>query len=311
MKQSFLLWGKFCYQQQQILINRHFSICHKYQHFLKQVVIQGKDDGGEITSKFIENGIVEITIKNIKKKNAISGKMMNDLAVIVDNLTNLGPNRPVSLIMRGFGDYFCSGADLSLAEDTLNSGKKGIEMSYFMTDVLNTIRSFDMVSLCIINGPAIGGGAEITTACDFRLIFKSNKYSTLPTICFIHAKVGASPGWGGANRLHAILGRNKSLKLLGGSLIVHPEQALQIGLVDDIFENDSDECDDTEMLKAAKLFLHPYLSQRYPNSIKAIKTILHSCSADPVNSEKIETAVFGQRWAGPDNLEAISRHRGK
>lgn len=44
-------------------------------------------------------------------------------------------------------------------------------MSQFMTDALTRLRASGLISVCLINGSCIGGGAELATVCDYRLSF--------------------------------------------------------------------------------------------------------------------------------------------
>ena len=106
-------------------------------------------------------------------------------------------------------------------------------MCRFMTDALNRLRNLDCISVSIIDGPAVGGGAELTTATDFRVI-SEDAY-----ICFIHARRNLTPGWGGGSRLVSIIGRNKALRLLAAAEKVSPQQALSMGLVDKISSKES------------------------------------------------------------------------
>jgi enoyl-CoA hydratase/carnithine racemase len=41
-------------------------------------------------------------------------------------------------------------------------------MSLFMTDAFTRLRTSGLISLCLINGPAVGGGSELITVCDYR-----------------------------------------------------------------------------------------------------------------------------------------------
>ena len=119
----------------------------------------------------------------------------------------------------------------------MNTSELAILMSQFMTDAFTRLRCSGFVSVCLINGSAVGGGAEIATVCDYRykinftenFFHPSEHYYIVLTkfvveinnlffdvrlmidtpgkyICFIHAKIGASPGWGGASRLVSIVG---------------------------------------------------------------------------------------------------------
>jgi enoyl-CoA hydratase/carnithine racemase len=128
-----------------------------HAQFLDMVRDQG---AGEITFE-IDNRIGEIKLRNAKKRNAMSGKMMNDLANIVDEIV---PEKSLpckyditGLILTGEGDdAFCAGADFHLIKTIVNTSEKGGIMSEFMTDCLERIRQSGVVSLCHINGSAHG-----------------------------------------------------------------------------------------------------------------------------------------------------------
>lgn len=275
------------------------TLSRRHAPFLQMVRNQGPNSG-VIELDRIDNNVIRLRISNAAKKGAMSGRMMNDLASAIDEIIGMETDKPSCVVISGSNSMFCSGADFELATSVLNSKEGGIAMCNFMTDALTALRNSDMLSLCVINGPALGGGAEITTSCDFRIIAKQAR------ICFVHAKVGASPGWGGGYRLSSIVGRHHALRLLCGSVEVKPTEALSIGLVDDIFnvnpEDDMNEATDTIALQ----FLQPFLQQPFQVSVRGAKAIV--AAADEASYEKcrnIERRIFGSRWAGKDNIAAI------
>lgn len=275
----------------------------KYASFLKSVENNGKQDGGRIFHQYIyDNKVCQITIDNQKKRNSISGRMMCDIARIFDEI--LYDKKPLAVIIHGQGDMFCSGADLSLSLNEINTPEKGLQMSYFMTDALNSLRAADILSVALLNGPAIGGGAELATTCDWR-IMNFHAY-----IQFVHAKIGASPGWGGAVRLINIVGRQHALHLLGTSERVDVDRALAIGLVDkqDISHPAylvSGKSMQEVQLQTALGFLSPYLNQPYPSSVRGIKSII--AASESGQTFAVEKQVFGRQWASEDNKHAISK----
>jgi enoyl-CoA hydratase/carnithine racemase len=110
---------------------------------------------------------------------------MYQLADIVDGLSSNQNNDLTCLVIRGVGDdAFCSGASFDLVKNVVNNPLKGKMMAEFMTDCLNRIRQSGLISICYINGPALGGGAELTTVADFRII------NSKARIQFVHAKLG-------------------------------------------------------------------------------------------------------------------------
>lgn len=251
----------------------------------------------------VDGKVVSISLNNPDKRNAISGKMMFELAIIIDTITDPSNLKDlVGLVLRGCGDEaFSAGADFSLVKNYVNSPSLGLLMGSFMTDALNRIRQCGLISVCVINGSALGGGAEITTACDFRIMRRPDSSSEkAPFVQFVHAKIGASPGWGGARRLTHIVGRKEALMLCAASVPLDAERALKIGFVDGYVEAHEHDAD------AGVRFLQPFLAQPYAGSVRAIKGAIGSVEDEsPAESRRIELSLFGQRWFSDDNQIAL------
>ena len=92
-----------------------------------------------------------------------------------------------ALIIHGANNFFCSGGDLNMVKQILNK-KSGFEMSELMKLNFNRLQNLSLITLCIVQGKAIGGGAELLTVCDFRLATRSSK------IGFVHKKLGITTG---------------------------------------------------------------------------------------------------------------------
>ena len=183
------------------------NLIEKHAAFLE--LVKGHGTGSVLLEPTQHEQVAILRLANIERKNAISGRMMFDLANIIDKITDDDSRVYSGLIVTGDGNIFCAGADFGLAKEVLTTPEHGSAMSGFMSDALNALRSSDIVSVCLLNGPAVGGGAEITTSCDFRLMTPAS-YAT-----FIHARMGVTPGWGAVGRLMSIVGRANALKLLG------------------------------------------------------------------------------------------------
>eukprot|EP00596_Hydrurales_sp_CCMP1899_P004208 CAMPEP_0119047928 /NCGR_PEP_ID=MMETSP1177-20130426/55834_1 /TAXON_ID=2985 /ORGANISM="Ochromonas sp, Strain CCMP1899" /LENGTH=251 /DNA_ID=CAMNT_0007023127 /DNA_START=312 /DNA_END=1067 /DNA_ORIENTATION=- len=251
---------------------------------------------------------------------------MNQLADVVDELLlrDLKKEFLISgLIVRASGKTFCAGADLTLVRDIVNTSEKGISMSLFMTDAFTRLRTSGLISLCLINGPAVGGGSELITLCDYRLMVSS----AAAHICFIHAKLGASPGWGGGHRLVSIVGRQHALRLLGTSIKISAIEALQIGLIDGIKDSPTDELTqskttkeekcfiegdipeyDLSLLAAGETFLSPWTIQKFPESLHVIKQIVASTEyLSNKDTAALEHKTFGSLWGSENNMKATKK----
>jgi ethylmalonyl-CoA/methylmalonyl-CoA decarboxylase len=290
------------------------SLVDSHKEFLDLVSNHGS---GEI--KMINHGnIIEILINNPAKRNSITGKMMNQLASITDSILQGSLSKEnrnlVGIVLHGAGqEAFCAGADLSLVKDIVNTPEIGGMMSSFMTDTLNRIRQSNLVSVCCINGPALGGGAEISTTCDFRIMPMDEKVY----IQFVHARIGASPGWGGARRLTNIVGRKHAIRICAGSARVQAGEAVRAGLVDDTVAAYGTEeavmtaetpvtSSEEYYLRAGMALLQPFTAQKFAGSVRAIKQSIAAVEdLDTADAKAVEKAMFQDRWGGSDNKSAM------
>eukprot|EP00898_Chlorokybus_atmophyticus_P000704 jgi/Chlat1/1634/Chrsp127S00087 len=235
-----------------------------------------------------------MTLSNPARKNSLSGKMMAELADAIDHLTQQTSTSVV--VVAGVKGTFCSGLDLRLATALLKSGDKqaGERMGAFMTLQLNRLRSLNMVSVAAIEGHAIGGGAELTTACDFRVMSEDAR------VQFVHARMGLTPGWGGGGRLVQLVGRSAALQLLCVARPLKSVSAMELGFADHVAPRGS------TVLQAALDFARPILHHPL-DAVVGCKAVV-SGWADRVSMSTgldEEHHVFASLWGGPSNLQAL------
>ncbi|XP_069455120.1 ethylmalonyl-CoA decarboxylase isoform X5 [Ovis canadensis] len=121
--------------------------------------------GGSIDLQKENNGIGIITLNNPSKMNAFSGVMMLQLLEKVIELENWTEGK--GLIVRGAKNTFSSGSDLN-AVKALGTPEDGMAVCMFMQNTLTRFMRLPLISVALVQGQALGGGAEVTTACDFR-----------------------------------------------------------------------------------------------------------------------------------------------
>lgn len=100
-------------------------------------------------------------------KNALSGKMISQLTEIIDELYAWPEGR--GLLVCGYGQTFCSGSDLTSVRETANQ-EWGLDLANVMQYNLRRIQLLPMISVALIEGYALGGGSELATATDMRLM---------------------------------------------------------------------------------------------------------------------------------------------
>lgn len=121
--------------------------------------------GGSIDLQKKDDGIGILTLNNPSKKNAFSGAMILQLLEKVIELENWTEGK--GLIVRGAKNTFSSGSDLN-AVKALGTPEDGMALCMFMQNTLTRFMRLPLISVALIQGWALGGGAEFLTACDFR-----------------------------------------------------------------------------------------------------------------------------------------------
>jgi enoyl-CoA hydratase/carnithine racemase len=93
-------------------------------------------------------------------------------------------------------------------------------------DLFNRIGRIDKVFIAAINGPALGGGCELSLACDLRYIASAGGPIGLPELT-----LGFNPGAGGTQRLAHLIGPGAALEMILEARALTPDEALEVGLV--------------------------------------------------------------------------------
>ncbi len=166
----------------------------------------------------VEDGVAWITLNRPTVLNALNTELAADLA---DNAEAAAADPDVdAVIVRGEGRAFCSGMDRT----ALASGAIGEEFYRHWIRGLNSLEDMPKVSLAVLHGYAIGGGLQLSLACDLRI-------AVTDAIIGLGATVhGIIPDGSVLRQARMVgLGRAKELALLNDNIAV--EEARAIGLV--------------------------------------------------------------------------------
>ncbi len=226
--------------------------------------------------------LAEMVLDHPEVHHALSVSMMRQLGRAV---LDLAEGQESALILRSTGPSFCAGGDLREVRASLLTPERGHGMAQAMTAILDGLRDLPLVSVAVLEGPAIGGGAELCTATDHRWASPSAR------VHFVHAALGVAPGWGGAGRLVSIVGRGRALRWLSSSLAVEATEALEAGLWDGVSDLP---------LEAARRFLEPVLA-RPPEAVRAVKRQVVA------RDRSDEALAFASVWAGTAHRAALGR----
>ncbi|KAH8547983.1 ClpP/crotonase-like domain-containing protein [Umbelopsis sp. PMI_123] len=248
-------------------------------------------------------GIGLITLNNPTRHNAMSGVMMSQLADLTDKLEN-EPADLAGLIVTGSvpAKAFCAGLDLSTAKEYLLTPVAGVAFGRLMHDTLSRFSRLPLISVASLAYPALGGGAEISTACDFRVLAPSSR------IQFLQTRMAIAPAWGATNRLIRLIGRSKALKYLASSAPISPDVGYQIGLVDHVSQDSLDpytQClEDSAKMLASFFVLDSKGNRVSPRALQGIKKLV--AHADLVNDDiEYDMEVLSKLWGSEENLKAV------
>ncbi|MBL4756515.1 MAG: enoyl-CoA hydratase/isomerase family protein [Rhizobiales bacterium] len=173
----------------------------------------------------------EAAILVLNRPEALNALSFAIVAEIDNALDEVARSDARVLLITGAGDKaFCAGADIKeLRNRDLMAQKRGAESGQA---TISKIESLPIPSIALINGYAFGGGLEIALACTFRLAAPQAKMG-LPEI-----KLGLIPGYGGTQRLPRLIGEARALEMIMTGRTIDAEEALNIGLVNQIMESD-------------------------------------------------------------------------
>ena len=137
------------------------------------------------------------------------------------------------IVIRGAGEkFFCAGAEIAMLNAVTPTFKY-----YFCLHANETLTRLEQTPKLVIaalNGHTVGGGLEIALACDIRIARRDAGKVGLPEI-----NLGVLPGTGGTQRLARALPKNKAIELMTEGKLISFEQALDLGLINYIYESEN------------------------------------------------------------------------
>lgn len=194
-----------------------------------------------------EEGIAWIILNRPNKRNAIDYDVMEKLTEYFDEIEERDEDKVI--VITGEGDEaFCSGGDLSIFH-ALYTKEDSQAMLSKMGDILLRLFFFPKPTFAAINGTAVGGGCEIATTCDFRLIAPHAK------IGFVQGTLGITTGWGASSMLYERLPQANAMEMLMTCKRYTAEEAKKLQFVQEIIT-------DSDFRAGVRSYLQPFLKQQ-------------------------------------------------
>jgi enoyl-CoA hydratase/carnithine racemase len=241
------------------------------------------------------DGIAILTLNRPEVMNSFNLALLHALKEQIEALKFITNIRVV--IITGSGQKaFCAGADLK--ERTTYSEPQVKTFIFTIRNLFTSIENLNKPVIAAINGVALGGGTELALACDIRIASMNALMGLTET------RLAIIPGAGGTQRLPRLIGRGKAKELIFTGRRVDAQEALQIGLVNQICEQESllDEC-----LKMAAL-----ICEAGPIAIEQAKyAINYGLETDLHTGLGIESNAYWVTIPTEDRLEGLAAFQEK
>ena len=238
-----------------------------------------------------KNGHVGIvTMNRPEALNALSKAVFADLSKALDVVEQ--DDDVYVVVITGQGRSFIAGADIG--EMATMNVEEGLAFSELGNSLLMRVDMFPKPTIAAVNGFALGGGCEISMACDVTLASDNAKFGQP------EAGLGIIPGFGGTQRLPRLTNKKIAKELIfGADIMIGAEEAMRIGLVNHVYPQDQ------LMAEAKKLAGHFMKSSPYSVAL-AKQCINVGLDVDLDAGLKLEANMFGLSFATHDKKEGMT-----
>ena len=210
-----------------------------------------------------DNGIITVTIDQTERKMNVIGEGFNEaFATITDAFIN--DQDAKGLILTSGKSTFVVGADIDQLT-TIETAEQAFDLVEDLKTSLRRLETSGKPVVAAITGTALGGGLELALACHYRIAIDSPKTSSTTKLGLPEVKLGLLPGGGGTQRLPRLIGIQKALELMTQGKELRPQQALEIGFIDDVAH------DNDELISKAKAWINDNPKAQQPWDKKGFK----------------------------------------
>lgn len=239
-----------------------------------------------------DDAVLVLTLCRPEARNALSRALVDELVRAIDEASR-DETTHVVVLASSHEAVFVAGGDL--AELTaLPMGREGAEVVLGLGALADAIESCAVPVVAAIGGAALGGGAELTVACDLVVM------SPQASVRFVHARMGLVPAWGGLTRLEERVGALTANDLVLTARPVAAEEAQRLGLCNRL----ADDARDGALALARAVAVTPRAS------LVALKrSAVAARRARRGAAFEAEREVFRATWGSPAHRQAFDAVR--
>lgn len=231
-----------------------------------------------------------LKINRPKALNALNSATLHELSQAFSQIANDEGVRVV--LLTGSGEKaFVAGADVAEMRD-MNT-QQARRFSQLGHRVMNQIENLAQPVIAVVNGFALGGGTELTLACDLRLAAEKAKFGQ-PEVT-----LGILAGFGGTQRLVRLVGSGRASEILFTGDMLDAQEAYRIGLVNRVYSQ-------ADLMSHALTLAHK-IASRAPIGVRLTKSAIQKGqNMDIITGQAYEAEVFGEVFSTQDQKEGCS-----
>jgi len=234
-----------------------------------------------------------LTLNRPDKLNALNEEVLNELKSFFSQLGQQADFEIKGVVFTGAGEKsFIAGADIAAMSEM--DTKAAEEFATLGQEVTLLMENLKVPVIAAVNGFALGGGCEMAMGCDF-IFATENALFGQPEV-----KLGLLPGFGGTQRLSRIVGRNRAKELIYTGRNFNVNEAKDIGLVLNIYEN-------KEALLEASFATLKAISKNSPLAVSACKRVMNEGNDLTVEEGlRCEVKFFSKIFSSEDKKEGTT-----
>lgn len=236
----------------------------------------------------VKDQIAFVTIDRPKALNALNEDVLKELYDAFSKFECDAAARVA--ILTGEGKAFVAGADIA-AMSKMNA-LEGRNMMILGHKLMNYMEAIEKPIIAAVNGFALGGGCELSMACDFRLASTKAKFGQ-PEV-----GLGIIPGFGGTQRLPRLVGKGMAKYLTITAEIIGADEAMRIGLCEKVYEP---EALMDEAVKVAQTII-----SKAPIAVGSAKVAINNgYDMDLKSASRFEIETFTAAFGSDDKAEGM------
>ena len=229
-----------------------------------------------------------ITMDRPEALNALNDQVLRDLDAVLDQVEQ-DPEILVAIVT-GAGRSFVAGADIGQMSTLTAVEAKAF--GAYGNGVFLKLENLTKPTIAAVNGFALGGGCELSMACDIRLASEKAKFGQ-PEV-----GLGITPGFGGTQRLARIVGVSNAMELILTAKTIRADEAKELGLVSHVYP--AEELMDRAMELANAIAANAQVAVRQSKA-----AIRRGLQTDMATGTAYETEAFGLCFSTEDQKDAM------